>query len=240
MKRPVALLLPLALALAACGGDDAGGDAGGDATGNDIESWCGVAQELSDLSDTLDDIDPFDPPAIETAYGELRSTADRARSAAPAEIRADVELLADGVAQIDDALAAADYNFLDVDLAFMDDFGDEFDEASDRLDAFNVRECGFDPDDQLDGDLDVGGGDAGTDDADDDHSRDDLYPAAGPVRDQIVGELVAGGFTSDEAECIIDNLDMAGIASAPDDPMAMIEVFDMCDISLERLLELDG
>lgn len=231
MKRPVALLLPLALVLAACGGDDAGGDA----TGDDIEAWCGVAQELSDLSDTLDDIDPFDPPAIETAYGELRSTADRARSAAPAEIRADVELLADGVAQIDDALAAADYDFLDVDLAFMDDFGDEVGEASDRLDAFNVRECGFDPADELDGDLDVGGTDAGTDD----DSRDDFDPTAGPVRDQVVRELVASGFTSDEAECIIDNLDMTGIASAPDDPMAMIEVFDTCDISLERLLELE-
>jgi hypothetical protein len=227
MKRPAALLLPAVLVLAACGGDDTGdaSDAGGG-----VEAWCGVAQELADLSDTLDDVDPFDAGAIEAAYSELRSAADSARSAAPDEIRADVELLADSVVRVDEALAAADYSFLDVDLALLEDFGDDVDDASDRVDDFNVRECGFDPDDE----IEVGGG---RDPVDGDS---DFDPAAGSVREQIVAGLVGSGFTSDEAACIVDNLDMTNMTDAQDDPTEMIEVFDVCDIGVERLLELGG
>jgi hypothetical protein len=214
MRRLVSLAVPtaLVLALAACGGDDAGGALSTD-------EWCERAENINALSDDLDAVDPFDPEGIEAAYTQFRSAVDAVRGVAPDEIRDDVETLYQGVADIDDALADADYSFLDVDLSFMSGREGDMDTASERVRSYNVRECGFD---ERDGD-----------------STDDAFDfGAGSARDQLVEEFVASGFTEVEARCIADNLAIETLGA--DDEAAIFEVFDTCDISLERLGELGG
>lgn len=214
IRRLARLVAPtaLVLALAACGGDDAGGALSTD-------EWCERAENINSLSDDLDAIDPFDPEGIEVAYSRFREAVDEVRAVAPDEISDDIETLYAGVADIDDALADADYSFLDVDLSFMSGREGAMDTASERVRSYNVRECGFD-------ERDAGG----TDDAFD--------FGAGSARDQLVDELVASGFTETEARCIAADIAIETLGT--DDQAAIFEVFDTCDISLERLGELGG
>ena len=214
MRRLVPLVVPtaLVLALAACGGDDAGGALS-------TEEWCERAGNINSLSDDLDAVDPFDPEGIEVAYRRFREAVDEVRAVAPDEISDDIETLYAGVADIDDALADADYSFLDVDLSFMSGREDAMDTASERVRSYNERECGFDPRDPAVGD-------------------DAFDFGAGSAREQLVEEFVASGFTEAEARCIADNIAVETLGA--DDQTAIFEVFDTCDISLERLGELGG
>lgn len=237
MKRLAALALPIALALTACGGDDGGDADGGDAAST--EEWCGLSENLDELGSGLDTVDPFDPEAVRVVYGNFRSTVNEALDAAPDEIRDDVATVAEGIERVDDELQAVDYNFLDVDLAFMEDLGDDMDAASDRIQDFNVRECGFEPSD--DGaTVDPGGTVPAPGTGTIDPGGTVPAPGAGTVRDQVVAQLVASGFDEADAQCIADNLDVTELSDAGQDPSAILEVFETCGIDLDQLTDLAG
>ena len=54
-----------------------------------------------------------------------------------------------------------------------------------------------------------------------------------------MASLVGAGFTDDEAACIFGEIDFASAPSL-EDPAVISAIFDTCDISLERLAEIES
>lgn len=223
MKRVLPLLFVSALALAACGDDD-----GGSAS---VDAWCDLSRELDSGETPLDDEATMtDPDSAREAFEEFNEILDDASDAAPDEISDDFETLRDGFREFEDAFADADYNFMDLDMSVFEGLEAEMDEASDAIDQFNEEECGIESDGD-DTDTTEATGGEGDDDATDDTGFD---VGDGTIREQMVEQFVASGFTEEEANCIADNLDIA----AGGDASAMMDVFSECGIDLERMAEL--
>lgn len=191
-------------------------------------AWCVAARDVEMASDVLDgeNFDFTDPAAVETAFADMLAAFEPAIASAPPEIAADVDTTYEGFLQLRDALAAVEYDFLRADLAVLDELDSEMDAASARIEAYNEDVCGIPADDTVD-------------EPDEPDDSGEFDPTAGSIRDQTVAELVAQGFTQDEAECIFDGIDFTD----PDlgaDMNVIIEVFDSCGIDLARLAELGG
>ena len=134
MKRTVVLAAAtaLSLTLAACGG---GGD------GSSIEAWCAVGDTFEQES-PLDSADPTDPEAFRTAIEEFQGQLDEVRSAAPDEIRDDVNLVLDGFDGFFGALEEADFNVMEIDPAVLEPLNsEELNAASERITAFTEENC---------------------------------------------------------------------------------------------------
>lgn len=141
MRLLACTLLALA-SLAACGGK--GTTVGGARSGGD---YC-------DLAKSLDEENPFEgetpdfsnPSAFEKALATFQTKGRAVLKSAPAEIKADLELLLSATAEIGDALKAADYDFAKMDPATFAKFQDpKYQEASDRVEEYNKRVCGIEP-----------------------------------------------------------------------------------------------
>lgn len=164
----------------------------------------------------MDVVDPTDPAAVETAVTEMLAAAESAAPLAPAEIADDVDAALASFREIAAALAEVEYDLLRADLAgIADDPG-----PSERVDAYNVEVCGLSPV--------VRGGSSGG-----------LDPAAGPLRGQLVDTLVASGFTVDEANCVLDNVDVLDVTQWQDEQV-LADVVSTCGIDLERLAASAG
>jgi hypothetical protein len=241
------MVAALALASGACGGDDdaaedapatsdaaedaaatsdaadVGDDSGGDGDSNNSE-WCQLARGVESESDLLDDVDFTDPEAIEDAFQQVIDSLEDAADSAPEEIEADVELTLDGFNELFDALQAVDFDFLEIDQSFAEN--PEVEAASDRIEAYNERECGIERDsdvtDDTDTDTSTGDGDAGSDE--------------GTLRDQLLAQFTAMGMTEDQANCLVDNIDFAEVAdSGSPDTSALLDLFETCDIDVAEL-----
>ena len=238
----------VALLAAGCGSDSGGGAASAD-------SWC----DLAEGSGVFDAFDAFDanPADLEEGLQQVEDFIEQLPEKAPAEIADDVELITEGTQMLITAFAEADYDVLDVDLAFLSDseLEDRMDAAGERIDEYTERECGrpfvedADTDADIDGDIDTdtdGDIDIDTDtdtdtDTDSDEGGDtDFDPAGGTLRDQLVSQFESIGLSSDEAACIADSLDFSDPAVQSGDVAAMLDVFEECDIGLDRLAELGG
>ena len=233
------MVAALALVGASCGGDDdatddAGAadtssedadsgdndDAGNDDAGND--EWCDLVESAEFDTPQLDDLDINDPESVENAFQEVVDLMEEAADRAPDEIEDDVELLVDQAKTFFEALKDADFNFLDVDQAALENT--EADAASDRIDEF----CGFDSDDAT---SDTG--DGATDDTGD--TGGDLS-GEGTVRDELLRQFTAMGMSEDQANCLVDNLDMDEVvANGANDPSMFLDLFETCDINLAEL-----
>lgn len=216
------MLVPLAaVALAACGGSDdpvsepAAEQESTSTTaprpdGYDSE-WCVSARRIQAASSVIDAVDPGDPAAVEAAITDMLAEAEAAAPLAPAEIADDVEAALASFREIDAALAAVDYDLLRADLSgIADDQG-----PSERVDAYNEEVCGLEP--------------AAASDSD-----SEFDPSAGPIRDQLVETFVAQGFTPEQAECLIDNVDVSDPAQLSDQQV-LLELIATCGIDLEQL-----
>ena len=192
-------------------------------SGDPDSEWCTAAQEVEDASNRLDGIDFTDPEAVKAAFDEMHDRMQAALPSVPAEIRADVELSAQGFEELQDALRAVDYDFLNADLSLLDQRSAEMDAANINIEAYNEQVCGIatDATDATDDTATDGGFDAG----------------AGTIREQAVAELVRQGFTQTEAECLFDNIDFTDPEIASD-PTKIFPVFDTCGIDLARIAEL--
>ena len=218
--------------------DDQGGDTS-EATMADVDDtgsvfagdpgsdWCVAARDIEVLSNALDteNLNFADPAAVESAYTALLDAVDDARGLAPSEIAADVETTYNGFSQLADALAAVDWNFLDADLSIIDELDAEMTAAGDRVGDYNEQVCGIAQDD----DDDIEAADGG----------DDFDPSAGTPREQMAAGLVALGFTVEEADCIVRNVDIAMYLETEDDNL-IVEAFDACEIPASRLVEVGG
>ena len=246
------MVAALALVGGACGGDDDGdatddaattsdgsdadapegsiddGDDGDDGVGNGDSEWCDMARAVEAEDDLLEGVDFNDPDALEDSYQQMIDLVEDAAGSAPEELEADIDLVVDRSKVIFDALKDADFNILDVDQSVFED--PEADAASERIDAYNEAECGIesDLDDPTDDSDDV------TDDTDD--ADDDVLSGEGTIRDELLRQFEALGMTEEQANCMVDNLDMEEVAaSGAEDPSMFLDLFATCDIDLTQL-----
>lgn len=135
-KRVWSVVLPM-LALTACSGDD--DDAGSAA------DWCTIARQVAGADLAAAAIGD-DPASARAAFADLRVLFDRAADAAPDEIHADVDTVAEGVGRIAQIADGVDYDLAAADEAAMgeiDQTAAELGDASARIAAYTERECGI-------------------------------------------------------------------------------------------------
>jgi hypothetical protein len=218
MKRSAALLLPLAVTfgLVACGDDD---DGGGDAADGDSE-WCAVAQEVEDQDELLSDVDFTDPEAMRGAFDDATELMDDAVDVAPDEIADDVEATSEAFAEYRELLADADFDIMDVDTAEFENIGADIEAATDRITDYNERVCGIASEDTTE-----------TSDATDttDAASEMTLPEGGTLNDTLVQQFTAMGMTEEQAQCLVDTIDMQEFAESQDTTM-LIEAFEECGI----------
>ena len=214
----------VALVVSACGGDKN--------SGATAESWCKFVAE-SDVVDEIFDSLGVDPVETELGLKKVEEFLKRLPKEAPPEIAEDAKTIADGTQQLIDAFASASFEIADADLSFLADSELESnrDAAADRIDAYSQNECGrsFGSDDSASSDNDL---------SEDEVSLSDFDPASGTLRDQLIAQFESIGLTKEESSCIAANLDFSDPAVQSGDVAAMLDVFETCGISLDRLVEL--
>jgi hypothetical protein len=260
MKQLVVLMMSLALFGAACSNGDGGITVAGDDGSSDTDSseassdsesgggdsdsgdWCVDALSFDEATDVLDSAEIPTADELRAALESVEGRLDEIAASAPNAIKDDVETSFEGMRLLFDALADADYDFLSMDLAALDEIDDpKYEEAAENIEAYLEDVCGRAPDEPSDSGDDTSADDGAGDDTgflDDDSGNVDL-PTDGTVRDAIVEGLVASGFSESEASCLAETLSAEILANA-DDPSVMFDAFDTCGIDLARLGELGG
>ena len=152
--RFAALVLTALLTLAACGGSSAkkttastaaGGATVATFTGKDSAAFCAIAGPFTHTMDLTAVL--TDPAAAESRVKELRPVIAEARRKAPAEIKADVERVADGVTKGFDALAAVNYQVVKVDRDTVDQLlnDEQFKTSVTRVGEYASQVCKVEP-----------------------------------------------------------------------------------------------
>ncbi len=220
--RGAGALVAFTFLVAGCGDDDGGGSA---------EAWCDLMDEANEVDSTFENIETFDAAGLESAMNRALEVVDDLESAAPDEIKDDVDRLATTTRALASALGDADYSLFDADLSALGDPAAD-DAAQANLDEYSQRECGqpFGLDDDAGDTVSTG----------DDGDESDFDPAAGTLREQLITQFVTIGFTQAEAECIADGVDPSDSDILSGDEAAIIALLEACDIPLERLAELGG
>lgn len=137
--KALSIAAALALLGSACGG------------GDDTAAFCAAAEEISGLDPTADvDINADDPgAAMAAAFGEFSDGLSKLEDSAPSDLKADIQLLNDGIATLSEALEAVDGDLFalaaDPEMAARIEALDspEFEEAADNVETTVRDECGF-------------------------------------------------------------------------------------------------
>jgi hypothetical protein len=198
MRRLLLSVVPVLLLAAACGDD--GGLAG---TGG---NFCDMVGSINDAGDANEEIDFFDPSAVEEAFKEFAAQIEAAKRAAPGEIKADVELLADGMQDFLEILDEADYDFtaliaLEGDPRMEAVDSPQYEAAQDRVDAYcgisdtSVDDGFTDPDPDSDADLPG---------IDPEELED--FDFSGDEREIAIQVYEMFGHDRETAECLVDEL----------------------------------
>lgn len=95
-RRCVAALMALSVTVAAC------------SDGRSVEAFCELASKLDDADELLGAITVTDSPARAAALERVATRLDRVAGAAPEDVRADTEILAEFVHFLADAVENAD------------------------------------------------------------------------------------------------------------------------------------
>ena len=142
MRRRLIVLAAASALLVSCGGDD-DDDGGGGASSDYCEALAAVKAASDESAPTMESGDAT-PAETEEAFTLIQGTFEDWEAAAPEEIAEDVELIVDRTDQFVDALAAVDFDFLQVDettIALLND--PEVTEAQERVDAYGQEQCGI-------------------------------------------------------------------------------------------------
>ncbi len=132
----------LVMSVAACGSDDAGGESSGEGAS---AAWCDVATDIDAQSNELFGLSGDSPDEMKASFEQLVATLGTAVDAAPDEIKAEVELTEQALSEMNDLLAAADYDASKVDPEALEALlvDSEATAAGDEIDAYNEAECGI-------------------------------------------------------------------------------------------------
>ncbi len=225
-------------ALGAACGSDGGGD-GGAASGGSVDSgpvdtgsvddWCAILPLATEGDAIFESIATATPEELEAGMDRIGEIVPQLVAAAPSEVAADVEYLAQYTTDLRSAFEASDYSLFDTDVSFIDQVRN--DQVQVNLDEYSVLACG-----ETFGDDDRGTA-GGTVDSVEDGAFD---PSGGTIRDQFVGLFTQLGFTAAEAECLADNVDPSDQGVLDGDVEAILALLADCDIPPSRLEELDG
>jgi len=237
----LALLAVVALLGAACGDDSSGGDSA---------SYCDVAARQQAVDDAFDFLSSS-PEELERYFRSNRNALASVIGNAPSEIKADLEAT---LRAFDDrflpALQAADWNIFAAspELEALNDDA-TLEAMSDRIDAYDADVCGIT--DAADDAPDAGGDGPDTGDDGPDVPGSDLGLSAdvleGMLSTDIGRQAFIQGFTADgritvaQAECLIDNLDFALLATLSSGAVdgsagvGVLEAFDACGVSLDQI-----
>lgn len=243
MRKPLALLFATALfvPLAACGGDDgddedasSSASASASASGTEEEEeepsggagdgYCDALEEASEAGDELEEaFDEGDPAAFEAGQEILEGLRDEVDNDDVAE---DYELLieafdvfAEVFAEVGNDPEAQAEAFEDPEV--VEQF-EEFEAAGERLDEFNLEECGI----TLDGET--------AEEAEDDGSFDEVEDDIGSSSDLELGDpssppdvseddLLSSSGSVDELEDLMDDCEDGDLAAC-DEVFAMTSV----------------
>ncbi|HEY3484288.1 MAG TPA: hypothetical protein VGK49_02840, partial [Ilumatobacteraceae bacterium] len=105
----------------------------------DTAAWCAAAADLNAELLAFQAVDPADLAAVEERATAVDAALHGAADAAPAELSADVETVADAFLTFFAALAAVDYDFSRLDSAVVQSL--QADEALANVDEFNASNC---------------------------------------------------------------------------------------------------
>jgi hypothetical protein len=178
-------------------------------SGDHDSDWCVLNRDMPASPEEQ----MFDPEALQDFVDDQYALAEQAVAVAPPELADEAQLLLVSQGLFRDAVAAADYDIVNVDLSALDD--PEVDAALERIELYNDEVCGIDPDESAEFD-----------------------PSAGTIGETFVASLVEGGFTEPEAQCILEHMDFTDPNLLEGDADAMAPLFDACGITAERLLEI--
>ena len=245
MKKLLVLFAVLALFAAACGGgddDDSGSDDGGsdetaseDSGGGDTlsaDEWCNFNDEVENLNLFGDDADFT---SMEDSIGAFLEIVDEVEDIAPEEIKDDIAVMGEFMADFDEALSEVDYDFFSLtesQLAALDDPAVE--EASENISQYAVDNCDVpagdtDPSDepQVEEPPEEDAGDDPVDELD--PTSDDT------LREVLVSSFMQSGMTEEQANCFLDKVDLEELASGTFDPLEFLDYYDQCGIDFTQL-----
>lgn len=194
-------------------GDDGSGSDDGSSdrpefTGEGAEQWCALMEELDEL---FDEAFGMSPDSMVAAFEEVVGMRRDLLAVTPAEIRDDLELVFDWIA--DDyipALRAADGDWMAVDESLL--FTPELERASDNLEDYEFRFCG------------------------DPYDGDDEIPGVGMMSEDMMSNLFDGDF--DEAEFMKELFVMMGLSEQDAECLldgVAVEEFEDENFLFERL-----
>lgn len=222
--RVAGLLTALTVVLAACGGSanvavTVAAPTTTTTAAADSE-WCGLSLEIK-MSEALDNLGYVSPDQTETEMAEFLGLLEQAAEVAPPEIDESVQTSLTAFRTLFEALRDFDYNVIALfddpeALATINDQSAQT--AGDAISAYNELECGI-PDES----------------SSDDAALTDLIDAGG-ITSVFVDQLVANGFTQEEADCIAENLDLSELLTGAD--QAAITAVTLECVSVSRLEEL--
>ncbi len=211
------------------GADDA--DAADDSGGGE---WCEIARDLESNS-PLDDVDSTDPDAIENAFDEMIDLSEEAADSAPDEIKDDVELVIEETKKLVEQLRDVDFDFTALDESLLEN--PEATAAGERIAEYEERVCGIETDAFDDTDISVAD-DSGDDTGDtlDVGEIGDTGEISGTdeeiAREQMLSVFTLMGMTEEQANCVIDNIDLDQLDAANVDPTEYFDLFGDCGFDL--------
>jgi hypothetical protein len=142
VRRHLVLFAAASALLVSCGGDDDDGG-GGEAAGDYCDALAAVKAASDEAAPTMEDGEAT-PAETEEAFTLIQGTFEDWEAAAPEEIADDVELIVDTTDQFVDALAAVDFDVLQLDEETMVLLSDpETTEAQERVNVYGQEQCGI-------------------------------------------------------------------------------------------------
>ena len=231
MKKRAIVVLPLLLALGACGGDDDNSGDGGSSEdgggGGGDSDWCSFARGVEDDFSELNTLDPNDTATFQELYTGIADRLDDAADDAPDEIRDDVQTLSRGFNTLIDELEKVDFNVFELDEEVFAEMETEMNDAETNIETYNRDVCGIVPAGE-DGTEDTS--DSTGEDTGDDTSGEPSVGGADAVRDQFE----AMGMTEEQANCLIESIDVEEFQRTQDVTQFLAAIED-CDIDFSQL-----
>lgn len=128
----------LAPAVISCGGDDEGS----------LDTWCSVNEQIYAVGDLDAELTSGDPDELRESFAEMRALLDQAAKAAPPDVLADSNTVADAADRLHHVLDGVGYDMSAVEGDAIVDvaaIAAEREAAVERIEAYNARECGLEP-----------------------------------------------------------------------------------------------
>lgn len=144
----------LAPVLISCGGDDEGS----------LDAWCTVNEQIYAAGDLDAELASGDPDELRGSFAEMRTLLDEAAKAAPSDVLADANAVADAADRLHHVLDGVGYDMSAVEgdaIVDVAEIAADREAAVERIEAYNARECGLEPPPRDDDEVAAGTDDSG-------------------------------------------------------------------------------